>query len=105
LKPIAVTARNRSAIAPDVATVAETVPDFNVQSIFGLVVSSGTPREVVQKLYNDFTTVLKRPDTQQRMAEIGMEPLPMTPEQFDAMVKTDIERWTRVVKAANITAD
>jgi tripartite-type tricarboxylate transporter receptor subunit TctC len=105
LKPIAVTARNRSAIAPEVATVAETVPDFNVQSIFGLVVSSGTPREVVQKLYSDFTTVLKRPDTQQRMAEIGMEPLPMTPDQFDAMVKTDIERWTRVVKAANITAD
>ncbi len=105
LKPLALTALKRSTIAPEIPPVAETVPGFNVESMFGLVVASGTPRDVVHKIYSDVVTALQKPETQKKMAELGMEPMTITPEQFDAQIKTDIERWTRLVKAAHITTD
>lgn len=102
LKPLAATASKRSAIAPDIEAVAETVPGFNVQSMFGLVVASGTPRDVVTKIYADVVTALKKPDTQKKMAELGLEPVSITPDQFDVQIKTDIDRWTLLVRSANI---
>ena len=102
LKPLAATASKRSAIAPDIEAVAETVPGFNVQSMFGLVVASGTPRDVVTKIYADVVTALKKPDTQKKMAELGLEPVGITPDQFDVQIKTDIDRWTQLVRSANI---
>lgn len=105
LKPLALTAMKRSTIAPEIPPVAKTVPGFNVESMFGLVVASGTPRDIVHKIYSDVVTALQKPETQKKMADLGMEPVTITPEQFDAQIKTDIERWTRVVKAAHITVD
>lgn len=102
LKPLAATASKRSAIAPGIEAVAETVPGFNVQSMFGLVVASGTPRDVVTKIYADVVTALKKPDTQKKMAELGLEPVSITPDQFDVQIKTDIDRWTQLVRSANI---
>lgn len=105
LKPIAVTASRRSPLAPDIPTVAEMYPGFNVQSMFGMVVASGTPRGVVQKIYTDVVTVMKKPEVIEKMAALGLEPNPITPDQFDATIKEDIERWTKLVKSANIKLD
>ena len=105
LKPIAVTGPRRSPLAPDIPTVAELYPGFNVQSMFGMVVASGTPRAVVQKIYADLITVLKKPEVIEKMAALGLEPNPITPDQFDATIKEDIERWTKLVKSANIKLD
>lgn len=105
LKPIAVTASRRSALAPDIATMAETLPGFNVQSMFGMVVASATPRPVVQKIYNDVLQVMRRPEVTARLNELGLEPNPIAPEQFDALIKSDIERWTQLVKLANLKVD
>jgi tripartite-type tricarboxylate transporter receptor subunit TctC len=105
LKPIAVTASRRSPLAPDIATMAETLPGFNVQSMFGMVVASATPRPVVQKIYNDVVQVMRRPEVTARLAELGLEPNPIAPEQFDTLIKTDIERWTQLVKTANLKVD
>jgi tripartite-type tricarboxylate transporter receptor subunit TctC len=105
LKPIAVTASRRSPLAPDIATMAETLPGFNVQSMFGMVVASATPRPVVQKIYTDVVQVMRRPEVTARLAELGLEPNPIAPEQFDALIKTDIERWTQLVKTANLKVD
>jgi tripartite-type tricarboxylate transporter receptor subunit TctC len=105
LKPLAATAGKRSAIAPDIEAVAETVPGFNVQSMFALVVASGTPREVVAKIYADVVAALKKPEAQKKMAELGLEPVSITPEQFDVQIKTDIDRWTQLVRTANIRAE
>jgi len=82
--------------------VAETVPGFNVQSMFGLVVASRTSRDVVAKIYADVITALKKPDTQKKMTELGLEPVSITPDQFDVQIKTDIDRWTQLVRSANI---
>lgn len=105
LKAIALTGSRRSELAPGVAPIAETVPDFNVPSLFGLVVPSGTPREIVRRLHADVTAALQLPDVQKRMAELAMEPNPLTPEQFDALIRSEIERWTRFVKSANIPTE
>jgi len=105
LKPIAVTGPRRSPLAPDIPTVAELYPGFNVQSMFGMVVSSGTPRAIVQKIYNDVMGVMKKPEVVEKMAALGLEPNPITPDQFDATIKEDIERWTKLVKSANIKLD
>jgi len=102
LKPIAVTGPRRSPLAPDIPTVAELYPGFNVQSMFGMVVSSGTPRAIVQKIYNDVMGVMKKSEVVEKMAALGLEPNPITPDQFDATIKEDIERWTKLVKSANI---
>jgi tripartite-type tricarboxylate transporter receptor subunit TctC len=105
LKPLALTQSKRSAIAPDIPPVAETIPGFHVESMFGLVVTGGTPRDVVQKIYRDVKVALQRPEMQAKMAELGMETNPVTPAQFDARIRAEIERWARVVKAANIKLD
>jgi tripartite-type tricarboxylate transporter receptor subunit TctC len=105
LKPIAVTASRRSPLAPDIATMAETLPGFNVQSMFGMVVASATPRPVVQKIYTDLVQVMRRPEVTARLAELGLEPNPIAPEQFDALIKADIERWTQLVKTAKLQVD
>ena len=102
LKPLATTAGKRSAIAPDIEPVAQTVPGFNVQSMFGLVVASGTPRDVVAKIYADVAAALQKPEMQKKMAELGLEPVAISPEKFDDQIKADIEKWTRLVKSAGI---
>lgn len=105
LKPLAGTAAKRAAIAPDIEAVAETIPGFNVQSMFGMVVAGGTPRNVVAKIYADVASALQKPEMQKKMADLGLEPVNITPDQFDAQIKADIERWTRVVKLAKIKVD
>lgn len=105
LKPIALSGSRRSPLAPEIATMAEVLPGFNVQSMFGMVVASGTPRPVVQKIYNDVVQVMRRPEVTARLAELGLEPNPIAPEQFDALIKSDIERWTQLVKTANLKVD
>jgi tripartite-type tricarboxylate transporter receptor subunit TctC len=105
LKPIAVTGPRRSPLAPEIPTVAELLPGFSVQSMFGMVVASGTPRAVVQKIYEDVLGVMKKTEVIEKMAALGLEPSPITPDQFDATIKEDIERWTKLVKSANIKLD
>ena len=105
LKAIAITGPKRSTIAPDIPTVAETIPGFNVLSIFGVVVPSATPRDIVHKLNADFIKVLQLPEVKARMAEFSLEPVGNTPEQFDAFIRAEIEKWATVVKAAGIKND
>jgi tripartite-type tricarboxylate transporter receptor subunit TctC len=95
----------RSPIAPDVPTVAETLPGFSVESVFGAVVPSGTPREIVNKLSADMNKVIHSEETRTRMAAIGLTPVGDTPEQFDAFIKAEIPKWAKVVKASGATVD
>jgi tripartite-type tricarboxylate transporter receptor subunit TctC len=105
LKPIAIASPKRAAIAPDIPTVAEHLPGFSVLSINGTVVPSATPRAIVQKINAGFVAAGQSPDVRARMAELGLEPVGNTPEQFDAFIRSEIEKWTKVVKAAGIKAD
>jgi tripartite-type tricarboxylate transporter receptor subunit TctC len=105
IKALAVTSPRRWPSAPDIPSVAETVPGFSVDSINGIVVASATPRELVRRISADFATVLRQPDFKARLNEIGLEPVGNSPEEFDAFIRTEIARWARVVKTANLTVD
>jgi tripartite-type tricarboxylate transporter receptor subunit TctC len=105
LKPIAIASPKRAPNAPDIPAVAETIRGFNVQSVFGAVVPSGTPRELVRKINADVVAALKTPEIRKRMSEIGLEPVGNTAEEFDAFIRAEIPKWTKVVQEANVSAD
>jgi tripartite-type tricarboxylate transporter receptor subunit TctC len=105
LKALAVTNATRSPVASDIPTVAETVPGFNVQSINGIVVPSATPRELVRKISADVVKVLQSPDLKSRLDELGLVPVGSSPEQFDAYIRAEIDKWARVVKFSGAKAD
>ena len=105
MKPIAIMSPKRSPIAPNIPTVAETIPGFDVQSVFGAVVPSGTPRDVVNRISADMNKVLQSPEVKQRMADIGLMPVGDKPEEFDAFIRAEIPKWAKVVKASGATVD
>ncbi|MGE0796689.1 MAG: tripartite tricarboxylate transporter substrate binding protein [Lautropia sp.] len=105
LKPIAITNATRSPALPEVPTVAETFPGFSVQSFFGVVVPSKTPRDVVAKLNEGFRKVVAMPEMQAKLRELGMEPVGNSAEEFDAFIRAEIPKWQKVVDAAGIKAD
>jgi tripartite-type tricarboxylate transporter receptor subunit TctC len=105
LKPIAIMSPTRSPIAPNLPTFAETLPGFSVESVFGAVVASGTPRDVINKISADMNKVVHSEETRKRMADIGLTSVGNTPAEFDAFIKAEIPKWAKVVKASGATAD
>jgi tripartite-type tricarboxylate transporter receptor subunit TctC len=102
VKAIAVTSARPDPSAPGVAPVSQTIPGFEVLSINGVAAPKATPRDLVHRISADFAKLLKAPDVVQKLAELGLEPVGNTPEEFDAYIKTEIERWTAVTRKANI---
>jgi tripartite-type tricarboxylate transporter receptor subunit TctC len=88
----------RTALAPDVVPVADQVPGFNVGVTIGVLAPAGTPRNVVQKLNADFAAVLSLPDVEERLRGLGIDKVASTPEQYRDVIRTDIERFTKIVK-------
>jgi tripartite-type tricarboxylate transporter receptor subunit TctC len=106
LRALGVTSPKRSAQLPGVPTIAESgVPGFSVTSWYGLCAPAGVPQPVLAKLQADVVKVLTRPDTQQLLAEQGIEVAATNSEQFAEFVKAEIAKWAKVVNEAGITAD
>lgn len=102
LRPIGVTPPRRIRALPDVPTINETVPGFEVIHWYGIWGPKGIPREIVARLNKEFAKVLATPAMQQFLSNEGMEPAGGPPEQFRNRIKSDVEKWKRVVKEANI---
>jgi len=105
LKAIGVAGPARATTAADIPTIAETIPGFDVRSVSGMVVPSATPRSIVRKINAGVLAVLKQPHFRARLAEMGLEPVGSTPEEFDAYIKKEIEKWAKVVKTSGARAD
>ncbi len=104
LRAIAVPTARRSALVPEVPTVAETgVPGYDVSNWYGLVGPRALPAAVVARLHQAMAVALADAEVLQKMALQGLEPRPSTPEQFADYMKAETERWTRVVRAAGIS--
>ncbi|MBI4190605.1 MAG: tripartite tricarboxylate transporter substrate binding protein [Betaproteobacteria bacterium] len=106
LRALAVTSLKRSVLLPDVPTVAESgFPGFEVSGWIGLLAPAGTPREVVAKLHNEISRILKLPDVRDRMVADGVDPVGGTPEEFEAYIKAEIIKWAKVIKQSGARAD
>jgi tripartite-type tricarboxylate transporter receptor subunit TctC len=104
-RALAVTSAQRIASVPDIPALAEYLPGFSVESLNGLVVPGQTPRSIVNRLNSDVLRILQAPEVKAKMAEFGIIPAGSTPEQFDALAKTEIDKWQKVVTAAKVTVD
>jgi tripartite-type tricarboxylate transporter receptor subunit TctC len=106
LRALAVTTAKRSAAAPELPTVAETVlPGFNEGGHHGILVPAGTPRDIVARLRQDILKVLQNPDVKDRLAAEGSEVVGNTPEEFGAMIRADVEKWAKVIQRTGIRAN
>ena len=105
LRALGVTSRSRTPLL-DVATIAEQgVADFDVNAWFGLLAPAGTPREVVQQLNDAAARALRTPGIVARLEALGLTPAPGTPEEFGALIRSEIVRWDAIVKRAHLRVE
>jgi tripartite-type tricarboxylate transporter receptor subunit TctC len=103
LRALAVTGAQRSPAAPEVPTIAESgFPGFEASAWYGVLAPAGTPRRIVVRLHDEIVRVLKMPDVKERLENVGFELVGSTPEAFGVYIKTEIQKWARVVKASGI---
>lgn len=103
---LAVTGTQRSAVLPDLPTVAESgLPGYEVSAWFGIFAPAGVPQQVVQRLNADFVKAMQQPDLKQRLASLGADPLTSTPAEFSAYLRAEIGKWAKVVKASGMKVD
>ncbi len=106
LRVLAIGSPRRSTTLPDVPTVAEAgVPGFDFDSWTGYLVPVGTPREVVVKLHADISRTLMAPDVREKLTALGFDLVGSTPEAFAALIRNDIARFGKLIKAAGIKAE
>jgi tripartite-type tricarboxylate transporter receptor subunit TctC len=106
LRGLAVSSRERVAAAPDIPTMAEQgYPDNVVSTWFGMVVPAGVPKEVMAKLSREINAALAAPEVREKIYATGLLPVGGSPADFDAHIRREMERWSRVIKARGIKAE
>jgi tripartite-type tricarboxylate transporter receptor subunit TctC len=105
LKALAVTTLARTPALPDAPPVADTLKGFAIDTWWGLVAPAGTPKDVIAKLNQAFVVALNSPEAQARFEGLLAEPVPSTPEQFGALIKSELAKYQAVVKAAGAKVD
>ena len=105
IRALAQTTSTRSAAAPDVPTVAETVPGFEATTWFAMFAPAGTPKEVVARLNAELQRVFKLPDVADKLRALGLEPWISTPDELAKYQASEIVKWAKVVKDSGAKAD
>lgn len=103
IRALAVTTQKRSSNLPDIPSAAETVPGFELNSWYGLMVPTGTPKAVVMKLQQEAVLAVKAPDVLEWMKINGLDPQGSTPEEFGALVRSETDKWAKTIKAVNFS--
>jgi tripartite-type tricarboxylate transporter receptor subunit TctC len=106
MKALAVTTAQRSPQAPEIPTVAEAgVPGYEQTAWFGVLAPAGTPRDIIGRLNGEIIKVLNSPDVKERFGKQGVEVRTSTPEQFSTFLRSEVDRWGKVIREAGIKAD
>ena len=101
IRALAISGRSRSPVAPDVPTIAESgVPGFEFYLWQALIVPAGIPRPVMARLNSEVNAALNHPESKERLINLGAEPTPTTPQEADAHIRAEIERWFKTLKPA-----
>jgi tripartite-type tricarboxylate transporter receptor subunit TctC len=106
LRALAVTTAARSAVAPDVPTMAESgLAGYELSSWQAVFAPAGTPAPIVERLYTEIARILKTPEIQKRLTDLGLDPSGMSPQELAALVKADVPRLGKIVKESGARAD
>lgn len=105
LRALGVSTSNRLPTLPDVPTVGETLPGYEATQWYGVLAPTGTPAAIVSRLNREIGDSLKDPKVQERLVSGGSEPFASTPEEFSAYIKSEIDHWAPIIKAAGIRVD
>ena len=102
---LAVTSRARLGAFPNVPTVAETVPGYEVSAWFGLLGPKGLPDDITKKLADEAAAFVKRPDIADKLKSLGVQAISSTPEEFHKLLSTEVARWLDVAQHASIAGE
>jgi tripartite-type tricarboxylate transporter receptor subunit TctC len=102
VRALGVTSRKRDPLLPEVPAIAETVKDFELIAWFALFAPAGTPQPVVDRLATETRKILDRKEVRERIASLGIQVAPLSPAELGKFQKSELEKWARLAKAANI---
>jgi tripartite-type tricarboxylate transporter receptor subunit TctC len=103
LRALALAGKARSQILPDVPTMAEIgYPDIEGESWVGALVPAGTPQEIIATLNHEIAVVMKEQAMRESLATLGYEPVASTPHDFAERIRSELDTWAKVIRAANI---
>ncbi len=106
LRPLAIASKQRHPLLPGVPTMAEAgYPSVVVENWTGLVVPTGTPKAIIDKIAADALKVIQQPEVRDKIAAAGFRPTGLGPDEFQAYMKSEIQRWSRIIRTAKMTAE
>jgi tripartite-type tricarboxylate transporter receptor subunit TctC len=106
VRALAATGSRRAAAAPQIPTISEAgVPGYELNSWYGVLAPGATPAEIVAKLGAEIARIVQAPDVRERLAREGVEPAGTSPAEFSAYIRSEIEKWAKVVKASGARVD
>ena len=106
LRALAVTTAKRSAVAPDVPTMAESgLAGYEISSWQAVFAPAGTPKPIIDRLYSEISKILQLPDVQKRLSDMGLDLSGMPPQELAALVKADVPRLGKIVKESGARAE
>jgi tripartite-type tricarboxylate transporter receptor subunit TctC len=105
VKALAITGAKRSPLLPGLPTIGETLPGYSASGWYGLVAPAATPREALARLNSAAVKALRAPDVGERLSSQGAEPVGNSPEEWAAFIRSEIDKWSKVVKAAGMKPD
>src|SRR6202163_1244350 len=105
VRALAVTTASRASFLPDVPSMAETVPVYDTEVWWGLLAPAGMPRDLVEKISNDFVAALNTEAVKERPTKLGASPIGSSPRQFDAKIRADYNKWGPIIEAAGMRAE
>ncbi len=105
LRALGACTEKRTQLAPDMPTLAETIPGLYANAWYGLFVPAGTPKEIVTKLNAEIIKLMDNPEMRERLVGLGVESAPGTPEQLATLMREDLVRWAKIVKDSGAQLD
>lgn len=105
LRALGATGPKRMIAAPDLPTVSETVKGYDVTSSYGLVLPLRTPKAIVARLHRETAAIVKKPEVREKLIALGFDPEGNTPAEFAAQIKSELAKWAKVIKIANVKVE
>ena len=105
LRTIGVCTEKRTALAPELPTLAETIPGLYANAWYGLFVPAGTNRDIIHTLHGEIAKIMNGTEMKERLVGLGVEPAPSTPEQLAVLVRDDLVRWQKIVRDSGAQID